>query len=192
MNVTYIQLHGINYQVMKTKSLYFDGKDLTSFPGQINILKGLSNLRIYSRFIKEIPQLMLPNLRELEIDAPLDRFPDFSKCIELRKIVIKNAKIKEIPVIRNYKMEVIKLSNLGIEEFKGGLLKKLITLDISKNNIKVIPECFKKFRGLNELNLSHNPIEVLPDLRELKWLKELELEGVEYQKFDWLLNIIEE
>ena len=85
-----------------------------------------------------------------------------------------NKKIEEIIIIKNY-LTTIEL-NLIIDNIKN-FISNLVKLNLTANNLDLIPENFQILQNMKILILNNNKIRKLEHLNKMNELERLELRG---------------
>jgi Leucine-rich repeat (LRR) protein len=148
----------------RLKKLNLSGGDYKVLPGLIQNLPGLEVLILKDNNFTTLPDsfVQLKNLKVLNLEH--------------------NAYLYDDDVydrIKNLHVEELNFANSGLEELndKIGLVRSLRNLDISGNNIKVLPPSFSKLNQLEKVNISRNPnlktVEVFTTLSQIPTITEL-------------------
>ncbi|XP_053984135.1 protein flightless-1 [Hylaeus volcanicus] len=120
------------------------------FPESVRLMTGIQWLKLDETNLTEIPEEMgkLLKLEHLSlVKNKLERlYGELTELCCLRTLNIRRNNIKS--------------SGIPAELFH---LEELTTLDLSRNNLKEVPEGLERARSLLNLNLSHNHIETIPN-----------------------------
>ena len=130
-------------QLPKLKKLNLSGGDYKTLPGSIKNLVGLEVLILKDNNFATLP----------------DSFVNLKKLRVLN--VEHNAYLYDDDVydrIKNLHVEELNFANSGLSELndKIGSVKSLTNLDISGNDIKVLPASFNQLSQLQKINVSRN------------------------------------
>ncbi|XP_074036233.1 leucine rich repeat containing flyers-cup [Leptinotarsa decemlineata] len=126
----------------------------------------LTELNLSSNRLCELPDFLsdLTMLKFLDLSKnQLNSLPEnFSKMVFLRELVLNNNKFTKIPscVFDMVGLEILLIKENGVEEISIEglkLLKRLATLDLSNNNIHVVPPELGNMTQLRCLELKGNP-----------------------------------
>ena len=148
----------------KLKKLNLSGGDYKTLPGLIQNLSGLEVLILKDNNFTTLPDsfVLLKNLRVLNLEH--------------------NAYLYDDDVydrIKNLHIEELNFANSGLLELnnKIGSVKSLKNLDISGNDIKILPPSFNQLNQLQKINLSRNmnldAAQVLTTLSQIPAITEL-------------------
>nr|XP_023016542.1 leucine-rich repeat-containing protein 40-like [Leptinotarsa decemlineata] len=136
-------------------------------PSGLSLLSDrLTELNLSSNRLCEVPDFLsdLTMLKFLDLSKnQLNSLPEnFSKMVFLRELVLNNNKFTKIPscVFDMVGLEILLIKENGVEEISIEglkLLKRLATLDLSNNNIHVVPPELGNMTQLRCLELKGNP-----------------------------------
>lgn len=108
-----------------------------------------------------------------------DDFQHFEELFELRKLIIINCGLTEIPeqVLAMYWLDVLDLKHNSIKSIPDGIdqLTNLTEMDLSNNELKTIPESFQKLGNLLILYLSNNPNLKVSEIKKVFSCQKLQL-----------------
>lgn len=149
-----------------------------------------------SRALTEFPAITsLTKLKKLVIDdtSITDIPEEIGNLKSLEHLVISSSDIQKIPdSIKNLKnLKYLDLTLNELTALPTGLSNKIEHLDIANNNILTLPSDFNKLKNIQYLSLSGNgAITNLNLLKNLKKIKTLYLEGLELKEMpSWLKNL---
>lgn len=94
-----------------------------------------------------------------------------------------NKKIDEIIIIKNY-LTTIELNSI-IDNIKN-LISNLVKLNLTANNLDLIPENFQILQNMKILILNNNKIRKIEHLNKMNELERLELRGNKIEKIEGL------
>ena len=94
-----------------------------------------------------------------------------------------NKKIEEIIIIKNY-LTTIELNSI-IDNIKN-LISNLVKLNLTANNLDLIPENFQILQNMKILILNNNKIRKIEHLNKMNELERLELRGNKIEKIEGL------
>ncbi|XP_057672965.1 vasorin b [Corythoichthys intestinalis] len=151
----------------------------------------LERLYLYSNHIKSIHPAAfkgLENLLELKLQGNrLTSLPDLA----MPRLLLLDLRFNVLPTLgpsdlQTPNLESLKLGGVGLTDLNSeliGSLKNLHELDVSKNQLQVLPSILKEISGLIHLNLAGNPMGPLKfqDLKNLQELKELDISSLSLQ-----------
>ena len=142
-------------------------------------LQGRSIVTIPITLYQKAADIISLNLsRNLALDVPKDFI---QSCINLREIRYISCEAWKLPASFSLatKLTVLDISNNRLEQLEHADLDKLpnlVSIKLSNNKLRHLPNYFSRFRNLRSLNLSSNYIEAFPDfLCDLKGLVDLDL-----------------
>lgn len=151
-----IDKNGLDLEIFNLTDLNYlniNNTSLEKVPEKIELLKNLQTLVLHSNKLKEV---ILPDGGKL-------------KTLDLSRNCLEEIKgdYKKLELV------TVNLSFNQLSEF-ASTSEFLAVLDLSYNKLKTFPDCHS--RNLAELNLSHNEIEVIPGaIKELTALKLLNM-----------------
>eukprot|EP00636_Phaeomonas_parva_P004136 CAMPEP_0118878170 /NCGR_PEP_ID=MMETSP1163-20130328/18187_1 /TAXON_ID=124430 /ORGANISM="Phaeomonas parva, Strain CCMP2877" /LENGTH=276 /DNA_ID=CAMNT_0006813971 /DNA_START=87 /DNA_END=917 /DNA_ORIENTATION=- len=164
--------------------LNLDGQGLKALPGEVMAIANIKVLSVNNNKIKELPEELgaeLRNLKRLSVDVNrLEALPDFSGNMKMTHLsatenVISLEGLMGLPP----SLEAVHLSRnaLGTVPEPLLLLPRLVSLDLTGNNICELPENLgPSWQSLQEFILDDNFLTMLPEsMCELRNLKTLSL-----------------
>lgn len=170
-------------------------------PQEVQSWSSLSVLRMADCAVTEIDEVIgtVPYLRELWLkDNALAQLPDgLGELSSLRVLDLSRCQLAELPecVGKLHALETLLLSENPLPKLPESILglKSLRNLQLWKTGLTSMPASLSGLDNLRQLELSYNPLERLPDLRELPALGYLGLCGLRAldwrQGFDCLANL---
>lgn len=165
------------------KLLSLESNHITKIEHLIS-LNNLLFLNLYDNQITEIDNLQcVPKLRCLMLGKNLiAKIKNLSCVPEIQILDLHNNKIKQIEnLVFLQKLRILNISNNQLNTFiQLNANKNLEELNLRNNSISIIPNLNNSFNKLKKLNLSKNIIskmEYILELKKLKKLEELYLEG---------------
>lgn len=142
-------------------------------------LQGRSIVTIPITLYQKATEIISLNLsRNLALDVPKDFI---QSCVNLREIRYLSCEAWQLPASFSLatRLTVLDISNNRLEQLEHAELDKLsnlVSIKMSNNKLRCLPEYFGRFSSLRSLNLSSNYIEAFPDfLCDLKGLVDLDL-----------------
>ena len=142
-------------------------------------LQGRSIVTIPITLYQKATEIISLNLsRNLALDVPKDFI---QSCVNLREIRYLSCEAWQLPASFSLatKLTVLDISNNRLEQLEHAELDKvpgLVSIKMSNNKLRHLPDYFGRFSSLRSLNLSSNYIEAFPDfLCDLKSLVDLDL-----------------
>jgi len=153
-------------QLENLTNLIIVGNKLVKLPEAIGCLKKLKFLDVSRNCLESIPDNIgkLEHLMTLNVSVnEITGLPGFESCVNLAHLDARKNKITEFPDICHESLVVIADVNLGDNEIPEipldiTILPSLKILDLSNNNIKIVPgeviDCVK----LKELHLKGNAL----------------------------------
>ena len=142
-------------------------------------LQGRSIVTIPITLYQKATEIISLNLsRNLALDVPKDFI---QSCVNLREIRYLSCEAWQLPASFSLatRLTVLDISNNRLEQLEHAELDKLpnlVSIKMSNNKLRYLPEYFGRFSSLRNLNLSSNYIEVFPDfLCDLRGLVDLDL-----------------
>jgi internalin A len=170
-------------QLTNLTSLNLSNNKINTLPESIGQLSNLTFLNLSNNKINTLPESIgqLPNLTFLELwDNQLSILPEsIGKLNNLTSLNIGLNRLQELPASISSLSKIVALSvtfNHCSELQSIGNLTSINELDISGNQIKILPEWLSKLENITSLDLSYNQLETLPSwIGKLSKLKELKL-----------------
>lgn len=159
------------FKMPRLRILNLDSNKITEIPEAIGE-SNISSLLISLNPIKKLPKLpksldsLFASYCEIEDVSEI-----FKNCLRITKICLSGNKIQKFPSSEDLKfphLQILSLSQCGLDEFPKDFLInedatcKVISLDISYNNIKEIPPNFSA-PYLVDIDISHNQLISIPD-----------------------------
>jgi len=150
--------------------ILYEGKPLEALPKSLGQLHHLQLLDLGRNSLQVLPN-ELSNLKKLRILCLDDnQFTSFPKIIH---------KLRNLLVLTLAGNQLISLSELSIE----GLNPYLEALDLSRNQLEVLPSAIGNLRYLSVLDISYNQIRTFPDSLEKLQHQEISLITVIFRAF---------
>lgn len=150
---------------------------IATLPESIGDLKKLRVLSLKDSLMAQFPKSVseLNSLKFLDLRGctELEKLPEsLGKLNSLEVLYLDNSKLKNLDIIRDLKnLKVLKLDNLKEIPKSITSLSSLQVLDVSSNEIIIIPEFLKEIPSLKELCISFKLLkqnsEIIEELRKL-------------------------
>ncbi|KAJ7419642.1 leucine rich repeat containing 7 [Willisornis vidua] len=156
------------------RKLSIPDNDLSSLPPGIASLGNLRELDISKNGIQDFPENIKCCKCLTIIEASVN---PVSKLVKLRILELRENHLKTLPksMHKLTQLERLDLGNNEFSELSIGKLKQLVYLDVSKNRIETVDLDISGCEGLEDLLLSSNMLQQLPDsiglLKRLTTLK---------------------
>lgn len=178
------------------KILLLQSNALSRIKLNITRLTRLKQLNLANNNLTKIPLELseLPSLTNLDLSGNALTDPTFGNQIVLRELILSSNKLKELPNLKNMGgLEILRVGNNRLSGlFSQGefaLPNSLKFLDLSNNNISVIPNEISQLSKLVHLNLNGNPIAKLGvSFYKLKKLEILDLRGADTSRVEEVLS----
>lgn len=128
-------------------------------------LQGRNLLAIPITLYHRAPEIISLNLsRNLSLNIPTDFI---QQCVNLRKIEFQGNEVEKLPssISAASRLTYLDISNNRLLELDNASLENhasLVALKMANNRLRVLPECFSRFRSLRSLNISSNYLTHLP------------------------------
>ncbi len=174
------------FNLLPLQRLNMSGNAIKAIPDDISALTNLRQLNLSRNEIKEIPECLfrISTLQSLDVSwNSLYLIPESIKSLKcLRQLDLSNNRIRQFPSFRFDTLQCANLSGNCLESFEVGfqsLDAPLIDLDLSRNNLAMIPENINELVNLEKFNISENPTlrEIPPSCLGIAALRELCLVG---------------
>uniref|UniRef100_A0A8C9SFA8 Vasorin n=1 Tax=Scleropages formosus TaxID=113540 RepID=A0A8C9SFA8_SCLFO len=167
--ITHIAEHSFSGLAILERLYLFDNRIESIHPAAFQGLERLLELKLQKNLLTVLPELHLPKL--LLLDLSFNRIPP-----------------PGLSDLSTPNLESLKLAGLGLATLNEELLRNLANLrelDVSHNQLHVVPQAISKARGLTGLNLAANPMGKLrrEDLQDLTSLQQLDLSALKLLGF---------
>ncbi|KAJ7401490.1 leucine rich repeat containing 7 [Pitangus sulphuratus] len=167
--------------LVNLRELDISKNGIQDFPENIKCCKCLTIIEASVNPVSKLPDgfTQLLNLTQLYLnDAFLEFLPaNFGRLVKLRILELRENHLKTLPksMHKLTQLERLDLGNNEFSELSIGKLKQLVYLDVSKNRIETVDLDISGCEGLEDLLLSSNMLQQLPDsiglLKRLTTLK---------------------
>jgi len=155
-----LQIHTLS-QLSKLQELNVSGNPLKEQLSVLNHLERLEKLFAYECEMSNLGEIMLPNLKVLDISNNyLESLGELKKCVKMNELNASFNQLRKVDVEQLSLLESIDLSNNLLENIDGIFsLSKLQLLNLSSNKLsdKAIMQ-LKSLSGIVSINLSANPL----------------------------------
>lgn len=187
------------------KTFHIDGNFIIYIPPSFIELKNLEELILkqclfltdHSYFVQIVEKI---KSKSLEIKPNNELPKDLGKLKSLKKILLKNVGLLEIPIsiINLRSLKELDLSHLKIKFINSALsnvfeINTLENLTLNYCELKYIPKTISNLTNLKILNLAHNNLKEIPaEIKECQKLEKIDLvwNGFGENFKNWIKNLI--